>query len=553
MKLTKRTLQIIAPVAGVAALVAAAAILSGPAKDLLGAGTSASVAEDGAFRFRFPAGDVYTYDFRLETEQLLAAPRKGGKPIGGSLTLAGELRLRSYGQHEGNYRLGVSLPRLDEHALSFQGRDVLGDAEAERTFGEREAFIEVTDRGKIAAMWFAKDAPPTFRSVMESVIPSIVVRAPETNDLMWSAEEQTPLGKARTFYVATEDAPLTARRNRADYLGLKAFAMAPAPGDPDLQSDGSVTLAKEGHVKSVRGHEKLSVREEGKEDPRFSATISVELEKKHVTKFKPGALALHASRFERVRPGTVMTSEQVRKKMWQEMVGSMTLTDVERGISTYAVKGISPQDGWLTRAVLLLKMNPVYATRLADMFQKPGMSSNGRAFICDLLSSAGTPEAQAALRDALGSDAALSDPERYPAMLQRFSFVMKPTPETTTFLETQMAAGKGVDRLAAAHSLGAAARPVQSVPAVDSRVDWSRLVYMTKVVGAYEAKTHFSKLLERVERGEVIQITRHGKLVAEIRPITATRPVPKPGLFKGKIRLSDDFDEPLEDMAEYMK
>ena len=187
------------------------------------------------------------------------------------------------------------------------------------------------------------------------------------------------------------------------------------------------------------------------------------------------------------------------------------------------------------------------------MFQKPGMSSNGRAFICDLLSSAGTPEAQAALRDALGSDAALSDPERYPAMLQRFSFVMKPTPETTTFLETQMAAGKGVDRLAAAHSLGAAARPVQSVPAVDSRVDWSRLVYMTKVVGAYEAKTHFSKLLERVERGEVIQITRHGKLVAEIRPITATRPVPKPGLFKGKIRLSDDFDEPLEDMAEYMK
>jgi prevent-host-death family protein len=72
---------------------------------------------------------------------------------------------------------------------------------------------------------------------------------------------------------------------------------------------------------------------------------------------------------------------------------------------------------------------------------------------------------------------------------------------------------------------------------------------MTKVGGAFEAKTHFSKLLERVEAGEVIQITRHGRLVAELRPVTATRPIPKPGLFKGRIRLSEDFDEPLGDKS----
>jgi prevent-host-death family protein len=33
-------------------------------------------------------------------------------------------------------------------------------------------------------------------------------------------------------------------------------------------------------------------------------------------------------------------------------------------------------------------------------------------------------------------------------------------------------------------------------------------------IGAYEAKTHFSALLDRVERGEQISITRHGRVVA---------------------------------------
>lgn len=40
-------------------------------------------------------------------------------------------------------------------------------------------------------------------------------------------------------------------------------------------------------------------------------------------------------------------------------------------------------------------------------------------------------------------------------------------------------------------------------------------------VGAFEAKTHLSALLERVERGEEIVITRHGKPVARLVPAAA--------------------------------
>ena len=37
-------------------------------------------------------------------------------------------------------------------------------------------------------------------------------------------------------------------------------------------------------------------------------------------------------------------------------------------------------------------------------------------------------------------------------------------------------------------------------------------------VGAFEAKTKFSELLDRVERGEEVVVTRHGKTVARIVP-----------------------------------
>lgn len=42
------------------------------------------------------------------------------------------------------------------------------------------------------------------------------------------------------------------------------------------------------------------------------------------------------------------------------------------------------------------------------------------------------------------------------------------------------------------------------------------------IIGAYDAKTRFSELLERVAGGEEITITRHGTPVARLIPIRPT-------------------------------
>ena len=42
-------------------------------------------------------------------------------------------------------------------------------------------------------------------------------------------------------------------------------------------------------------------------------------------------------------------------------------------------------------------------------------------------------------------------------------------------------------------------------------------------IGAYEAKTHLPKLLDRVAQGESLTITRHGKPVARLVPVAGDR------------------------------
>ena len=42
-------------------------------------------------------------------------------------------------------------------------------------------------------------------------------------------------------------------------------------------------------------------------------------------------------------------------------------------------------------------------------------------------------------------------------------------------------------------------------------------------IGAYEAKTHLPRLLDRVARGDSLIITRHGKPVARLVPVSSDR------------------------------
>jgi prevent-host-death family protein len=71
-------------------------------------------------------------------------------------------------------------------------------------------------------------------------------------------------------------------------------------------------------------------------------------------------------------------------------------------------------------------------------------------------------------------------------------------------------------------------------------------------IGAFEAKTKLSALLAQVEKGKSFYITKHGRRVAEVKPVEKKRPRAKFGSGKGfLLYMAPDFDAPLEDFKDY--
>jgi prevent-host-death family protein len=71
------------------------------------------------------------------------------------------------------------------------------------------------------------------------------------------------------------------------------------------------------------------------------------------------------------------------------------------------------------------------------------------------------------------------------------------------------------------------------------------------IVSVHEAKTHLSRLLDKVAAGDEVIISKSGKPVARLIPITTERPKVILDSDRNKVRIADDFDETPEDFLPY--
>ena len=65
-----------------------------------------------------------------------------------------------------------------------------------------------------------------------------------------------------------------------------------------------------------------------------------------------------------------------------------------------------------------------------------------------------------------------------------------------------------------------------------------------------EASDQLPKLIDEMSAGEEIVITSGSRPVAKLVPVLAGKR-PGYGSMKGRIKMSDDFDAPLEDFKDY--
>jgi prevent-host-death family protein len=70
---------------------------------------------------------------------------------------------------------------------------------------------------------------------------------------------------------------------------------------------------------------------------------------------------------------------------------------------------------------------------------------------------------------------------------------------------------------------------------------------MANTVNIHEAKTHLSRLIDEVAAGAEIIIAKAGKPMARLSPLVAPLRKKQLGLLKGKIKVADDFNAPMDD------
>lgn len=69
---------------------------------------------------------------------------------------------------------------------------------------------------------------------------------------------------------------------------------------------------------------------------------------------------------------------------------------------------------------------------------------------------------------------------------------------------------------------------------------------MATTINIHEAKTHLSRLVEEVAAGAEIVIAKAGKPMARLSPISTPARKKQLGLLKGRIKVPDDFNAPLD-------
>ena len=70
---------------------------------------------------------------------------------------------------------------------------------------------------------------------------------------------------------------------------------------------------------------------------------------------------------------------------------------------------------------------------------------------------------------------------------------------------------------------------------------------MAEIINIHEAKTHLSRIVDKVAAGAEVVIAKAGKPMARLSPIVASPKAKKLGILKGKIKVPDDFNAPLDE------
>lgn len=363
------------------------------------------------------AGAERTWRLTLRAHAELPALDPRVPPAPSDLTTTGVLRLRGYAPG----KVGLSLASLDEVSMTMFGAPAMQDRAAlTAALTGGEAVLTLRAEGDLADVDFTPGSHNVFRSFAQTVAGEL--QLPLREGERWTLLDTTLRGKAEAVYERTAGG---FRRTRVRYAKLSAFGQGLRDVTVAAQTD---FVMGAGGLRSVRSRETL----EGTSPTgqRVVSTLELDLEPLDT---RPLATTLPAQ-LDDSRPGELDRPSDWKEQMLAQRVDGLTPQQLVDGMAVHGA-GASPQAvaRFLPRASGLLLQQPELCAQLAVRAKAPQTAPSERVFTLEVLAAAGSPEAQAAMRDVLDSPALRAEPE-WRERFQRLSLLQRPTAETVAFV-----------------------------------------------------------------------------------------------------------------------
>lgn len=388
------------------------------------------------------AGELHLYALAWQAR---AGDGEAG-PVGGGLSLRGQLALQAIEARAGGTLVALWFPELPERELTALGEAI--EVAPELLVGPR-AYAVVEADGELRRTWFEPTAPPLFRQVMGGALARI--------DLRGAAAGPEPRvvpglhGLAEVRYRRDDDG--TVRRDLQRVVRFDALPGAPADA-PAISGAAALAVDERGGLVSLAVEERAVV---GGDAPVFASEERFALtrvDRRAGEAIEAPDLSTMIERDAAAPPDM----EEASRALSRRFAEGLTLADVAFAVGNID-NGLLPREGFVIRATGLLRGWPELADEMPALL-RAAETGRGRRLVFDLLSSAGTPAAQRVLRDALAGPEAAGWPE-LPSLVQRLALVQRPTRETGWFAvdyyDAARASGRDELRRATLYPLGSLA------------------------------------------------------------------------------------------------
>ncbi len=382
-------------------------------------------------RLHFVAGQQWAYqlDWQAQTSgQITGGP--DSRAVGMQSHVEGALQLEVVSAHPEGAQLAVRFSTLERFDFSMQGQAVSQDLAAVRAdLVGQPAYFELDGRGRVSSLAFPPAASPTLRATMRAVVLELGFTLPEQTAPAWDAAEPNGLGSLRAHYVRSGSELV---RTPIAYTRLDA-APGEVSGPQELSGHTVFALDPEGGLYSVEDEQRVTYRRSAGDEPSVSAHWSFML---HRTAAFVGAVAAAPADLSAQPLQGTIADQGLSARRDARLAKQMSLELLALTVERFEA-GTRPGHEFLVRAGAFLRLHPEANAALVAQFCSPTLTVKGRGLVLDILVEAGDLPAQAAMREALADPAAHGRSTDYSKLVQRFTFVADPSPESIDFLASE--------------------------------------------------------------------------------------------------------------------